>query len=196
MIDHELNVRNLMAVKANIEQKINALGTVLSSNHVGMNEPLVDHEGFPRNDIDVYQVRKARHDIICLQNDLKDVTHRIEDGLHKLHAEQAQKATAQPPITPQERRAKAFLKLDIVEEGSQAEIAGLRTGDLITEFGSIRKSNFNDMASIAMLVKNSIGKALKIRLLRGLSLASYDVLLVPRDVDGRGPKLGCKIVPL
>ena len=51
------------------------------------------------------------------------------------------------------------------------------------------------MASIAALVKNSIGKALKIRLLRGFSLAQYDVLLVPRDVDGKGPKLGCKIVP-
>jgi len=196
MIDHELNVRNLMAVKANMEQKINTLGTVLSSNNVGMDDPLVDHEGFPRNDIDVYQVRKARHDIICLQNDLKDVIRKIEDGLHKLHAEQAEKANAQPRHTPEERRAKAFLRLDIVEKGSQAEIAGLRTGDLITDFGSIRKTNFNDMASIATLVKNSIGKALKIRLLRGLSLAQYDILLVPRDVEGRGPKLGCKIVPL
>lgn len=34
-------------------------------NHVGMDEPLVDSEGFPRQDIDVYQVRHARHKIIC-----------------------------------------------------------------------------------------------------------------------------------
>lgn len=32
---------------------------------VGMHEPLVDAEGFPRADIDVYQVRTARHNIIC-----------------------------------------------------------------------------------------------------------------------------------
>lgn len=32
---------------------------------VGMNEPLVDAEGFPRDDIDLYQVRTARHNIIC-----------------------------------------------------------------------------------------------------------------------------------
>ena len=38
-------------------------------NLVGMDEPLVDSEGYPRNDIDVYRVRHARHRIICkLQN--------------------------------------------------------------------------------------------------------------------------------
>lgn len=30
-----------------------------------MDEPLVDSEGYPRADIDVYQVRNARHQIIC-----------------------------------------------------------------------------------------------------------------------------------
>lgn len=51
------------------------------------------------------------------------------------------------------------------------------------------------MMSIAGLVQNSIGKALKIRLLRGLSLAQYDILLVPKSWSGQGV-LGCKIVPL
>lgn len=45
-----------MVVKVNIEQKINILGGVLSTNGVGMTEPLVDRDGYPRNDIDVYQV--------------------------------------------------------------------------------------------------------------------------------------------
>ena len=30
-----------------------------------MTQPLVDNEGFPRSDIDVYQVRTTRHKIIC-----------------------------------------------------------------------------------------------------------------------------------
>ena len=30
-----------------------------------MNDALVDSEGYPRADIDVYQVRHARHKIIC-----------------------------------------------------------------------------------------------------------------------------------
>jgi hypothetical protein len=38
---------------------------VLQQRGVGMSEPLVDKDGYPRNDIDVYSVRKARHDINC-----------------------------------------------------------------------------------------------------------------------------------
>lgn len=30
-----------------------------------MTDELVDSQGFPRNDIDVYQVRHARHKITC-----------------------------------------------------------------------------------------------------------------------------------
>lgn len=46
-----------------------------------MRDPLVDADGFPRNDIDVYQVRHARHQIINLQNDLKSLLKEIEKGL-------------------------------------------------------------------------------------------------------------------
>ena len=38
---------------------------VLQQQDVGMDGPLVDAEGFPRADIDVYSVRHARHSIIC-----------------------------------------------------------------------------------------------------------------------------------
>lgn len=38
--------------------------------NVGMTERLVDNEGFPRNDIDVYQVRTARNKIICRFSDV------------------------------------------------------------------------------------------------------------------------------
>ena len=46
-----------------------------------MREPLVDNDGYPRNDIDVYQVRHARHQINTLQNDLKSLLKEIEKGL-------------------------------------------------------------------------------------------------------------------
>jgi Nas2 N_terminal domain len=39
--------------------------TLFQQGNVGMNGPLLDSEGFPRNDIDVYSVRHARHRIIC-----------------------------------------------------------------------------------------------------------------------------------
>lgn len=52
-----------------------------------MQDSLIDDAGYPRIDIDVYQVRHARHKIICLQNDLKSIMKKIEKGLEAIHAE-------------------------------------------------------------------------------------------------------------
>ena len=49
-------VLNLMKQKDDLEEEIKALHEVLKSQKVGMDDPLVDQEGFPRSDIDVYQV--------------------------------------------------------------------------------------------------------------------------------------------
>lgn len=53
----------------------------MQNNNIGMRDPLVDADGYPRNDIDVYQVRHARHQINTLQNDLKSLLKEIEKGL-------------------------------------------------------------------------------------------------------------------
>lgn len=83
-------VRKLIDRKDEIERTINGHGQVLIANqNVGMRESLTDDNGFPRNDIDVYQVRHARHAIICLQNDLKTLVKEIEEGLIAVHAEAA-----------------------------------------------------------------------------------------------------------
>ena len=52
-------VLELMKEKDNLEEEIKALHQVLESQKVGMDDSLVDQEGFPRSDIDVYQVRKV-----------------------------------------------------------------------------------------------------------------------------------------
>ena len=41
---------------------------------VGMDEPLIDAEGFPRADIDIYSVRHARHQIICTYFENNNIT--------------------------------------------------------------------------------------------------------------------------
>ena len=45
-----------MKQKEALEAELKALGQVLESQGCGMEDPLVDGEGFPRSDIDVYQV--------------------------------------------------------------------------------------------------------------------------------------------
>lgn len=41
-----------------------------------MDEPLVDDQDFPRNDIDVYQIRLIRNRIICKYCILKIILHQ------------------------------------------------------------------------------------------------------------------------
>lgn len=65
-------------------------------NRIGMNEPLVDGEGYPLSNVDVLSVRKARHTIICLQNDRKKIMQQIEKGIAQVfEAEQSAPANGQ-----------------------------------------------------------------------------------------------------
>lgn len=59
-------VLRLMERKERIEREIREQNMILEANgNVGMHSPLVDNEGYPRNDIDVYRVRHARNRILC-----------------------------------------------------------------------------------------------------------------------------------
>ncbi|XP_077302877.1 26S proteasome non-ATPase regulatory subunit 9 [Arctopsyche grandis] len=82
--DHLLE---LMKRKDDLEEEIARLSAVLDTNGVGLFDSLVDEEDFPRNDIDVYQVRNARHQIICLRNDHEAIMYEIEKGLYELHSQ-------------------------------------------------------------------------------------------------------------
>lgn len=111
-----------------------------------MTQPLVDNEGFPRSDIDVYQVRTTRHKIICkylvvpiiilenntnslslikgLQNDLKNLTKQIENALHDLHAQQREGLGLTDNSTSFlkefEEETIPFAKIGTVSDGSPA----------------------------------------------------------------------------
>lgn len=50
-----------------------------------MRESLTDEKDYPRNDIDIYAVRTARHGIITLENDAKSLFNKIQSKLEELH---------------------------------------------------------------------------------------------------------------
>ena len=50
----------------------------------GVSGPLVDDEGFPRGDIDLYAVRQARNKYVCAQTDHIEVMKKIEQALQQL----------------------------------------------------------------------------------------------------------------
>ncbi|KAL7986659.1 hypothetical protein Chor_012942 [Crotalus horridus] len=62
------DLQQLLKKKDEIEAQIKAYYEVLQDQKgVGMSEPLVDADGYPRADVDIYQVRTVRHNIICKQ---------------------------------------------------------------------------------------------------------------------------------
>ncbi|XP_060825886.1 26S proteasome non-ATPase regulatory subunit 9 [Bombus pascuorum] len=201
VVDMELQeakdyVLQLMKDKDKIESDLKALKEILDINHVGMDDPLVDCEGYPRNDIDVYQVRHVRHKIICLRNDHKTLMKKIEEGLHELHAlagDQAENSLAATTIVQDNAQLDPFLKVNLVSPGSPAEIAGIQVDDLILEFGSIDCRNFKSLKDIGTLVQNSRYKTVNIKIKRGSNIVA--LTLIPRPWIGNG-LLGCNVIPI
>ena len=78
-------VRYLMQRKEGIEAELDAQFSILKAHNCTMQTALVDEEGFPRADIDVYAVRHARVRIIELRNDHKAVMDDILKGLQGVY---------------------------------------------------------------------------------------------------------------
>ncbi|XP_041059160.1 26S proteasome non-ATPase regulatory subunit 9 [Carcharodon carcharias] len=194
------DVQQLVKKKDVIEAQIKAYYDILEGqNRAGMDEPLVDVEGYPRTDINIYEVRTARHNIICLQNDHKALMKQIEEALHQLHARDKEKhrldeAEVHQEATEQENSVPtAFAKVDTVSPDSPASTSGLQVGDEIIELGSVNTRNFQNLQNIATVVQRSEGKPLNITIIRNGQ--NVHMSLTPQRWSGRG-LLGCNIVPL
>nr|XP_044989036.1 26S proteasome non-ATPase regulatory subunit 9 isoform X2 [Jaculus jaculus] len=166
------NIEALMRRKEEIEAQIKAYYDVLESQKgVGMNEPLVDREGYPRADVDLYQVRTARHNIICLQNDHKAVMKQVEEALHQLHARDKEKQAR-----------------DMAEAHREAMSQRLGSTENSTAPQAFAKVNSVSPGSPA-----SLAKPLNVTVIR--SGGKHQLRLVPTRWAGKG-LLGCNIIPL
>uniref|UniRef100_A0A3P9HCS3 26S proteasome non-ATPase regulatory subunit 9 n=1 Tax=Oryzias latipes TaxID=8090 RepID=A0A3P9HCS3_ORYLA len=193
------DVNALIKKKEEIEEQIKAYYDVLEDQGVGVEGPLVDAEGYPRADVNLYQIRTARHNISCLQNDHKAIMAEIEEALHKLHArekakrERDQAEATEEPMEQQVTLPPPFARVDTVTEGSPASAAGLRVGDEVIEFGSVNTKNFQNLQNIGSVVQHSEGKALRVTVVRAGQKVQMN--LTPQRWSGRG-LLGCNIVPV
>jgi 26S proteasome non-ATPase regulatory subunit 9 len=77
--------RILVARKDALEAELEAQGSILKANNTDMRQPLVDREGFPRDDLDVWAVRHARVRIIELRNDLESLMNEIAKTLETVY---------------------------------------------------------------------------------------------------------------
>lgn len=189
-------VLSLMKQKDEYEAELAAMAEVLKTQGCGMDEELVDADGFPRADIDVYQVRHARHGIRTKGNDLKALMGRIEQGLYSLHAQARESAPggvvlSSPKPTP---TVAPFARVLVVVEGGPAEGAGIRQGDLVAKFGTVTKENFTGLKNISDVAAASKDRAVEMTVIRGQG--SLRLRLTPNDGWGGQGLLGFKIRPL
>lgn len=115
----------LMARKENIEAELEAQLSILKVHNCNMQTPLVDEEGFPRADIDVWAVRHARVRIIELRNDLRGIMDEILKGLQGVYNPALVQQTTPNPAesAPSSTGLQPFAKVDGVAPGSPAAAA-------------------------------------------------------------------------
>jgi 26S proteasome non-ATPase regulatory subunit 9 len=171
-------VRALTIRKQAIEAEIETHLAVLSSNSSTLRSPLVDPDGFPRSDIDIYAVRGARVRIIELRNDLNAVMDEIGKALESVYDPKSSlpdvgvvessggQSSSDDPLVP-------FAKVDGVAPNSPAATSvrvfvdepifytqqtqngeplpqGLQREDLIVQFGHLTRQSF-DSTSLSRL---------------------------------------------
>eukprot|EP00126_Sphaerothecum_destruens_P007252 Sdes_comp19764_c0_seq2m11811 len=194
--------KELISKKASIEQELLETLKTLDQLGVGLDKPLVDSEGFPLPNLDLYTIRQLRNRAATLQNDHKSILREVETALHQIHMEA--KATGQVNSqlsaleTDDYQTADAFAKVGQVSPSSPADQAGVCSGDLIVVFGSLSRENFTNLYQIADLIESNINIPILLKLLRpspsSVEFHLKRLVLTPRPWSGSG-LLGCHVLP-
>lgn len=166
----------------------------------GVKEPLVDHEGFPRSDIDIYNVRAKRQRLAILNTDHKAIMFQLQSLLVTYHSavasEELSVITPSPKAASQSDTAvkRGFAIIDEISPQSPAMASGLKVEDVLVCFGTASLLTVeNPLSMIPNIVSEHINKVIGITVLRGGDIINLDV--IPSVWGGRG-LLGCHLKPL
>ena len=205
-----------------IEEKITELTEYLTQPGMpGVDGSLIDRDGFPKAGLDLFSIRTARHELICKQNDLKNLMETIEkkmmvyyEELNNNKIEEEAKENKSSSNIKEEATAGAcgedsqnnnmgdtikepFAKIVNVETGSPADEAGLKAEDSIIVFNGIlyKGTSNNPLVTLSEIVKSKIGQKIPITVVRKNkdNILEVDNLnITPHTWNGRGV-LGCKL---
>ncbi|EAL23663.1 hypothetical protein CNBA3100 [Cryptococcus deneoformans B-3501A] len=171
---------------------------------------LLDNEGYPRGDLDIYAIRHARSSLVRLQNDRQTVTDLLATALHdafaispsaseqqpngsvSLPSSQANGYSARTRETPWP--ARAIAKVNTVTVNSPASEAGLKAQDVIYSFAGINHTSPGGLQAIGTAVAQSEGIPLPLLIMRGQE--RLQLTLTPRSGWGGRGSLGCHILPV
>ena len=75
-----------------------------------------------------------------------------------------------------------FVLVDQVSAGSPADVAGLKVGDLMVEFGTLNAQNFTSLKSVSTIVESSVDQNIRVRVIRDEKVKT--LLLKPKTWSG------------
>ena len=195
-LDKREEILELDKEKKKLEEKIASLTEYLTGPGMpGVDGSLIDREGFPIQGVDLITIRKVRHDLICTQNDLKNLMEKIEKKMalyfeeinnNKIIEESKEESNKNIFNNKEEKPADAvgedqnkkneneqnmkepFAKIVSVEIGSPAEEAGLKADDHIINFDGVlyKGVSYNPLITLSEIVKNKIGEQIPISIVR------------------------------
>ena len=181
--------------KKKLEEKIASLTEYLTGPGMpGVDGSLIDRDGFPKPGLDHVTIRTVRHDLICAQNDLKNLMEKIEKKMasyfeelnnnkmeedeeevkkdNKIGKEETTADACGEDMNKknniEENMKEAFAKIVSVENGSPAEEAGLKPDDHIINFNGIlyKGVSHNPLITLSEIVKSKIGEEIPISIVR------------------------------
>lgn len=204
--------RDMLEIEADaIHSELTSVG-VSGAPPAGLSGSLVDAEGFPRGDVDIYNVKTKRKRWNEINTDHKILMKKIEVRLGQVYAEKNQNntststSTLKAPSTTIKPAKDATLadimntlepiaRLDEILSGSPAFTAGIKNGDYLLQFGKVNMTNANGMAFrlIASTVSESVNSSIAITVRRNGTIE--ELSLTPKTWEGRG-LLGCHLSPI
>lgn len=178
-----------------LEEKIASLTEFLNGPGMpGVDDSLIDRDGFPKPGLDHVTIRTVRHDLICTQNDLKNLMEKIEKKMASYFEEINNKKSEEIEEEPkknifnnkeekttdavdedknkendmEQNMKEAFAKIVSVEIGSPAEEAGLKPEDHIINFNGVlyKGVSHNPLITLSEIVKNKIGEEIPVSIVR------------------------------
>eukprot|EP00898_Chlorokybus_atmophyticus_P007800 jgi/Chlat1/8020/Chrsp7S07781 len=203
--------KRMMVERDGLETEIAVIAERLNApGGPGEHGPLVDNEGFPRADIDVFQVRKDRNRLAALHTDHKELTARIEKLMYDVMSKTANSSfrptpsaapvratplpAAQqsiplptPSITAAAPLPRPFAVIDEVAEGSPAAEGGIQVGDQLARFGLVDAASSSGQAMLGLVANELQSRAnqpVEVMVIRRGRRA--DLSVTPHTWSGRG----------
>ncbi|ODV57927.1 Nas2p ASCRUDRAFT_40197 [Ascoidea rubescens DSM 1968] len=207
-LDGGLSNKEMIELKGKIEEEIKfSLNEMKVKYKCDMESKMIDEEGFPRGDIDIYEVILIRKKVNYLQNDLRKLMGKIEAGLVQYFS--SIKEIDEDVNHEDGKDGAPFLKVIEVLTGSPGSKSGLIKEDKIIRIDQEFDFNTFDKTKVGFKQLNEYlqgkeGKKVELIVLREKSESESDkdklsritLELVPSyEWEGQG-LLGCRLVAL